>query len=169
MKKIAFLFLAVISLISCQNEKTGFVDNGDLINEYQEKKDIETSVKEKFDAFGKKRDSVAQIFQLEVQQFQTLSKAQQVAQEPMLKQKQQFLLQQLQQEEQSINNAGQVEIDSLISKVRSFVKDYGKKNGYTYIFGANDAGSVMYGKDQEDITKTVLEALNTAYAGEEKE
>ena len=40
------------------------------------------------------------------------------------------------------------------------MKNYGEKNGYTYILGSNEAGSVMYGKESQDVTKEILEALN---------
>jgi outer membrane protein len=30
---------------------------------------------------------------------------------------------------------GGVEMDSLVSGVKKFIKDYGKKNGYSYIYG----------------------------------
>ncbi len=55
---------------------------------------------------------------------------------------------------------GQKEIDTLVKQVKAFVKDYGKENGYTFILGANEAGSVMYGADDKDITEDVIKALN---------
>jgi len=51
----------------------------------------------------------------------------------------------------------------LVKKVKSFVKEYGKDNGYTYILGANEAGSVLYGEEKKDITKEVLKVLNESY------
>ncbi len=55
------------------------------------------------------------------------------------------------------------EMDSVISKVNAFVEDYGKTNGYTYILGKNQAGSVMYGEEKKDISKDLTEALNEDY------
>ena len=69
---------------------------------------------------------------------------------------------QIQTEEQTLQTEGQQKIDTLITEVKDFVKDYGKKNNYTYILGANDAGSVMYGADGNDITQTVIDALNAS-------
>ncbi|TDA83528.1 OmpH family outer membrane protein, partial [Halomonas marinisediminis] len=34
---------------------------------------------------------------------------------------------------------------------------------YTYILGKNEAGSVLYGSEANDITETVTEALNASY------
>ena len=66
-------------------------------------------------------------------------------------------------QQQAMQQEFQVEIDSAIVKVKEFVTDYGKKNGYTYILGKNEAGSVMYGSEANDITKVVTEALNATY------
>ena len=75
--------------------------------------------------------------------------------------------QQLQQERQNRMGKFQVEsqrtIDSLITKVKDKVKAYGKANGYSYIYGSNDAGSVLYGKDELDVTEQILTELNTTY------
>ena len=58
----------------------------------------------------------------------------------------------------------QTEIDSSITEVVDFVKEYAKTNGYSYIFGTSDASrSVMYGEESNDVTEEVLTALNSSY------
>jgi outer membrane protein len=169
MKNIFYVAVFMLALTSCEKQaKIGFVDNGTLINDYQEKKDLETKFQAKEEAFRKKADSIGQAFQMEVQQSQMLAQKspQAKAQEIMggLQQKQQQLQQQMQFEQQQLQQSFQTEVDSVISKVKTFVKDYGKKNQYTYILGTSDAAAtVMYGTEDKDLTKTVLEALNAAY------
>jgi outer membrane protein len=83
------------------------------------------------------------------------------------KQRQDF---QLSNEEKGLQREGQVKLDSIVTEVKEFVKEYGESNGYTFILGANEAGSVMYGAKANDITDEVLEALNgKANADTEKE
>ena len=53
-----------------------------------------------------------------------------------------------------------------LEKVRSFVKDYSKEKGYTFVLGSNDAGSVLYGEESKDITNDVLKAINDDYKSE---
>ena len=65
MKKLV-LALVFIGAISCQQEKIAFVDNVKLMDTYQEKVDIEAKFKTRSDAFGKKRDSISQAFQIEI-------------------------------------------------------------------------------------------------------
>ena len=171
MKNIIYVALALITFTSCQQQKIGFVDNGTLINDYQEKKDVEAEFQLKEEAFRKKADSIGQAFQAEAQkgqaEAQRLARSNRKKAEEMmisLQQKQQQLQQKMQTEQQAIAQAFQAEIDSVISTVKDFVKDYGKKNGYTYILGTSDAAAtVMYGTDANDLTKTVSEALNASY------
>jgi outer membrane protein len=168
MKHIFYVVLFAIAFTSCQQQKIGYVDNSTLINEIQEKKDLETKFQAKEEVFKKKADSISQAFQLEVQQTQlTVQKSsQKKAQELMngLQQKQSLLQQQMQFEQQQLSVSFQTEVDSLIIKVKDFVEDYGKTNGYTYILGTSDgASSVLYGTDENNLTQIILEALNTAY------
>ncbi|MCX7546584.1 OmpH family outer membrane protein [Xanthomarina sp. F1114] len=168
MKNIILIAVAIVTLVSCDSSlKTGFVDNGELVNKYQEKIDIEAKFKTKVEAFQKRTDSTGRAFQVEAQAFQEKAKkmtdAQAQQEYQVLGQKQQMLQQRIQAEEQQIQEQSQAEIDSLLTKVKKFVKEYGEKNGYTYIFGSNDAGSVMYGKESNDLTKTILDALNADY------
>ncbi|NAS31606.1 OmpH family outer membrane protein [Flavobacteriaceae bacterium R38] len=167
MKKTVLGAFLIVSLISCQQEKNAFIDNSTLINDYQEKKEVEAKFKKKIEAFQKKTDSLSKLFQLEANEFQAEANklSQQKAQERynQLLQKQQFMQQQLGLEEQQIQRESQAAIDSLVKKVKNFVKDYGKNNGYTYILGSNEAGSVLYGKDEKDITEEVLKTLNEQY------
>lgn len=171
MKKSILIIFGCLAFVSCQKEmKTGFIDNNKLINEYQKKIDIEASVKSKIEAFDQKVDSVGKAFQAEAQDFQlkAASMSQKAAQEQyqLLGQKQQRLQQQFQMEEQTIQKESQTKIDTLVKEVRNFVKDYGKKNGFTYILGSNEAGSVLYGEDSKDLTEAILGELNKAYKKE---
>ena len=53
--------------------------------------------------------------------------------------------------------------DSVVEKMRKYVKEYGKKNGYDYIYGTGDAASVLYAKDGFDITEKIIKELNDKY------
>lgn len=166
MKKIIPI-LGIIFLISCQTDKIGFVDNSVLMDNYQERKDVESRFQSKSEAYAKKRDSISQAFQLEAQALQTKTNgmSEKKAQEEyaLLQQKGQFIGQQLQQEEQQLQLQGQMEIDSLVSKVKKEIDAYGKANGYSYILGKGDGGSVLYGKEANDLTQEILKLLNDKY------
>jgi len=173
MKKILVVLIALVGFTSCnQPEKTGFVNNSELINEYQGKKDLEDRFKVREEVAKKKSDSLAQVYQIEALELQQKlgrmsEKQQQIAAQPF-QQKWQLIEQQMKSEQQNFQKDYQTEIDSSIAQVVDFVKDYAKTNGYSYIFGTSDASrSVMYGKDANDLTQVVLDALNASY-GEKK-
>ncbi len=168
MKKIFYVALAILIFASCQqSEKIGYVDNSKLINGYQEKKDIEEKLKVKIAAFQKRTDSLREVFRFDVNEAEIKAKKmsqaniQKLSQE--LQQREQVLSQRLQFEQQQIAQESQTQNDSLIKKIKDFVKDYGDKNGYSYILGSNEAGSVMFGKEENDLTQTILDLLNGAY------
>ena len=168
MKKLILIVIVVLSVASCQqSQKIGFVDNSVLINDYQEKKEIEAKLKSKIQAYEKRRDSLGQAFQLDVKaaevKARSMSQANLQKLQQEFQQKEQIISQQLQFEQQQIAQESQSKNDSLIKKVRAFVKSYGKTNGYNFILGSNEAGSVMYGTDEVDLTQTILDALNEAY------
>ncbi len=166
MKNIFYIVVLVMAFTSCQKQaKIGFVDNGTLINDYQKKKDLEAKFQIKEQNFRKRFDSIDNVFQVEVQKFQAeankmgQAKAQEKYQQ--LGQQKQINDQQKQVEAQQFQQEFQTEIDTLIVAVKKFVKDYGKKNGYTYILGTSDAAAtVLYGTEENDLTKTILDALN---------
>jgi outer membrane protein len=62
----------------------------------------------------------------------------------------------------------QKQTDSIIKKVYDFFDEYGKKNGYRYIYGKNNTGALMYGDAKSDITDAVLKELDAAYEAEKK-
>ncbi|AEM70376.1 outer membrane chaperone Skp (OmpH) [Allomuricauda ruestringensis DSM 13258] len=166
MKKLVVLAIA-ISAMACQQNKIAFVDSVRIMDEYQEKIDVEARFKTKADAMTKKRDSISQAFQMELQQFQ--AKAQKMSQKnaqeeySQLQQRGQFVGQQLQQEEQQLQQNSQAEMDTLVKKVKKEIREYGKANGYTYILGGGDGGSVLYGEEAKDLTDVILTILNDKY------
>lgn len=175
MKKIILGLLVLVAAASCQEqEKIAFVDNSQVINDYQMKLDIEEKFKKKDEVYKQKTDSIGRAYQLDVQQTQSrlvkLSQAKQQEESQKFTQKWQLIQQQLQYEQQQMDQLYTKEMDSVIKSVNKFVEGYGAKNGYTYILGKNGAGSVMFGKEEKDISEAVTKAINESYkSGDAKE
>ena len=75
--------------------------------------------------------------------------------------KQQAMMRQLQDE-------FGVKRDTIVSQMRNYIKEYGKKKGYDYIYGTGDAASVLYAKDSYDITDEMIKEFNGKYKGSAK-
>lgn len=127
-------------------------------------KKVETDFNSRSEMLKRDLDSMAQGFQQEVMQFRenmaTMSEAEKQSVQDELMQKQQMLQQQQQMKSGQLRQEGDVIIDSLVGKVKDFVKDYGEKNNYTYIFGSNESASIMYAEEGRDITQEILKELN---------
>ena len=164
MKKLIMVVLVAAGLTSCNEQKTAYVDTTKLIQEYKEMKDVEQEFTSKSDKVKVQLDSLAQSFQKEVQVYQegmaSMSTAQRQETEDQLMRKQQTIQQQQQMMGNQLREESDVVIDSIVNKVKEYVKDYGKKNNYTYIFGSNESANIMYAKEGLDITEEILEKLN---------
>ncbi len=163
MKKIAFT-IVLISMWGCQQDKIGFVNNVRLMDGYKEKIAVEERFAEQRKAFEQRRDSISRAFQTEAQavEAEMQKMSQNKAQETFsnFQQRGQRMGQMLQQEEQQLNLAGQADMDSVVRKVRREIEAFGKANGYTFILGGGEGGSVLYGDEAKDITDELLKALN---------
>ena len=182
MKKIVLILGVALGVLACNKTetsskdfKTAYIDTAELIEKYEKFKDEDDKFKVKSEELGRPLEAKVRAFQAEAQSFRQNAQAKgpQWAQqkgaelqqrEQQLGIEQNALIQQLQQE-------GAVLKDSLISEVKKFIKDYGKKKGYDYIYGTGDAATILYAKDGYDITKDVLKELNDKYnasKGDEK-
>lgn len=157
-----------MALASCQDQqKIAFIDNGDVLDGYQMKIDMEKKYENKNKMFIQKRDSIGRAYQTEIQSVQmrlgSMSPDMQQEESQKFQQKWQPVQQQIQYEQQQMEQMFSQEMDSVIKKMNEFVESYGEKNKYTYILGKNPAGSVMYGKDANDISEEIIEAINEVY------
>ncbi len=166
MKKFLWLASAVLVFASCnqQNVKTGYVNNTKVVSDYTEMKVAQEKWTKRNNEVRAELEEKAKQFQIEVQGYQnimkSMSKANKEKKEQELMAKQQGLQREQQAKMQEIQQGSQKEIDSIIGKVKDFIKDYGKKNGYTYIYGDTEVSNILYGKEELDITEEVVEALN---------
>lgn len=182
MKKSLLIIALAVSIISCNKEqtttaasaalKTAYVDTAKLMEEYTEAKDVEAKFKAKSEAEARKFEVEEANFKAEVANFQRNAQAngQAWAQQKNaeLEQRQQRLQYAVQSAGQKLQMEGATEMDSLVKNVKKFIEAYGKEKGYDYIYGTGDAATVLYAKEQYDITKELIKLLNEKYAAETK-
>ena len=177
-KKVLLIIAISISVVACNKTaevkefKTAYVDTSELMKEYTEAKDLEAKYKAQSEEKGRQLEAEINRFKQDAANFQSQAQAngQEWAQkrgaelqkrEQQLGYAQQALAQQLQQESGA-------EMDTLISGVKKFIKDYGKEKGYAYIYGTGDAASILYAEEKYDITKEIIKALNDKYKSSAK-
>jgi Skp family chaperone for outer membrane proteins len=54
----------------------------------------------------------------------------------------------------------------IIQQMSQYVADYGKQNGYSFIYGNDGNGALMYAEDPKNISKEVLQYINSKYSGQ---
>lgn len=68
---------------------------------------------------------------------------------------------------ETINKLAQEEdmnsTELVYQQINTFIEDYGKKKGYSMIFGSGSPGALLYGDEALDITDKLLSALNQNY------
>jgi len=172
MKNIALLIILSVGLFSCQQNKTAYVSNTEIMEGFEKLKMTEENFTKEEEAMKARIDSLVALsgYQELVQEYQSkqgqMPKSQEEELYNEIMQIQQRLGQQQQMTNQQFQQRKTAEMDSLVNTVKDFVQEYGKDNGYTYIYGANESGNILYGKEEMDITDKVIEALNAKYTVE---
>lgn len=178
MKKIVVIAATVVVAVACNKApevkefKTAYIDTVKLMEEYDEAKEMQDKFKTQGEVKGRELEVEARKLEAEKKAFQqnAMVKGQAWAQQKYaeLQQRAQQLAYAEQAIAQQLQAEGGSKRDSIVEKVRGFIKEYGKKQGYDYIYGTGDAATVLYAKDTYDITKEVVKALNEKYAGQGK-
>lgn len=173
MKKSIAIIAIAASLYACNKPvevkefKTAYVDTAKLFEEYTEAKDIQAKFKSKSDEMSRELQQEMSRFKQDADYFQKNAQAngQEWAQKngAALQQRQEKLQMAEQGLARQLQQEMGVESDSMISNVKKFIKSYGKEKGYTYIYGTNESGSILYAEDKFDITKEITKLLNDKY------
>lgn len=53
--------------------------------------------------------------------------------------------------------------ETVYLQINTYIEEYGKKNGYSIIFGSGKSGTLLYGDPAIDITEELLDELNYNY------
>lgn len=178
MKKIIVCVAMAVAIVSCNKTteakdfKTAYIDTNKLLEESTEAKDL----KAKYEDIAGEKDSriKVEVDKLEAEKNAFQANAQKNGQawaqqkygelqqrEQQLQYAQQAVIQQLQGQHGA-------EMDSLVTKYKKVFKQYGKDKGYDYVFGTGEAATVLYAKDQYDVTKEIIKLVNNKYKSEGK-
>ena len=185
MKKVFLLVAVAAAFVACNNSnesetkatvtkeestafKSAYIDTEKLMKEYQESIDFEAKYESMSNRMKNELESDMKKFQNDVADLQknAQSKGMEWAQNRQgeLERRQRTLAEKEQNYMKKFQEEGSVERDSMVSKMKRFIKDYGKEKGLDYVFGTGDAATVLYAKEGFDITEEVVKLMNDAYA-----
>lgn len=163
----AILLIAAIGWIIYQNRsipKTGYIIIQDVYNDFELKKEVEKKYLQTKNARDKILDSLA----FEVKMIANKVKAeneknQETVDKFNLKRDEYFQRKQTFEED---NAALTKQYDQeILTQLNQYIKDYAEANNYTYVFGNDGNGSLLYGIETLNITKEVSTYVNNKYKG----
>lgn len=161
------IIAAVVVIIFFQQPKTAFVDINKIYNDFTLKKELEV----KYNTVSEKRQSILDSLKMTLtllsKKIDPDAKKQTKELDQFNYMKQEYLLKERKftEENQTLSNQYSQQV---FNQINQYVQDYGKEHGYTYIFGANSSGSLMFANNEKDITIEVTLYVNNKYQGKSK-
>lgn len=149
--------------------RVGFVQNNVLLEEYVGIKEAMAKYQQMVEVLNSNVDTLKFEFENSVskynQEYENLSEKERALTEQVLRNKEKEFYtykaaidKQIEEEDQKITH-------EVLNQIDSYVVEYAKKNGYDFIFGTSDAGSLFYASEEYDLTQNVLKELNDYYEG----
>lgn len=149
-KKISIIIIMMSYLIGCESghsSKTAYIQNQYVFDAYAGTKEIQQEFAQLKKRHQYELDSIVLYYQGDsINQRMIYTR----------------LAQQYQQQEAEYSER---KTTQLWHQVNEYIKEYGDKHGYDYIFGAVGNGSLMYVAEKHDISEEVVKYLNQRYAG----
>ncbi|MFY8069150.1 MAG: OmpH family outer membrane protein [Flavobacterium sp.] len=178
MKKIILGIFMAVAMISCQKSteakdfKTAYIDTNKLLEESTEAKDLKAKYESILEEKGSRIKVEADRLKSEQNSFTANAQknGQAWAQQKYgeLQQREQEIQYASQMVAQQVQGEHGVEMDTLVARYKKMIKTYGKEKGYDYVYGTGESATVLYAKDQYDITKEIIKLVNDKYKTEDK-
>lgn len=132
--------------MSCTSKKTGYVDIFRLVKEFELQNEYSAQAKKDMDMQKAMIDSMVYLERLKNPDgYESV--------------KNDLYLELYNKTEQKNK-----EIESMIWKrLNPYLEDFGKEEGYQFIYGANGTGNVLYADKEQDITDEVIKYVNKRY------
>ena len=161
----SILVLFILSLNLSFSQKYGYVNLGNVVASLPQTKAADTQIKTFTNQLVKQGEGMAQKLQSDYQA--AIEKVQRGDISPIQQQELERALQAQQGEiarfEQEIQKKVAKKREELLApildKVKNVIESIGKEEGYIMIFDSSVFNAVLYGGEQEDLTKKVLAAL----------
>lgn len=153
MKKniIVVMSFVAVALVSSyfywefDREKSAFVFNEQVFNAFKGKIELEKKIKSMEEANAKVLDS---LLKLPMNERNILLYEEE---------KQRFAL--------TVQHLSGKYTADVWERINEYVSAYGEEHGYDYIFGASGDGSLMYARNDNDVTVDVIAYINRKYEG----
>lgn len=171
--KYAIQFIFLLSIICgwifYENKtvpNTGFIIIQEVYSGFDMKKEIEVKYNKTKNARDKILDSLELELKILARKIQSENEKNKETIEQFNVKRDEFVQRKQTYEEDNAALTKQYDLE-ILTQLNQYVKDFGEKNNYTYVFGNDGNGSLMYALEANNITKEVIEFINAKYKGVE--
>src|SRR5690606_34436850 len=176
MNKLSFWAAVIAIVISIStflfvnpSSKQVYVDVNKLIDGYKRTTVVRADFEKKAKSINANVDSLMTDWQNELKNYEKerskMSTKELELKQELLGNKQQQINNYQQAIQKQIQEEDKKATQTIVNDINDYVKEYGKKHKYTIILGASGSGNIMYANEDADLTKVVLEGLNTEFEG----
>lgn len=167
---LIFLSIAAIfyvTWIKSTVPKIAYIHNAILFKEFKGSLESRKEFDKKIEAFQSNMDTLVRDYQKEVNMYSSqknkLTPAERNEKEQYFKKREQELF----NYKYSLQNKIKEEEDKynqhIVNQVNSLLNEFGAKEGYDYILGVTESGSLLYSSEKKDVTKEALKYINEKY------
>jgi outer membrane protein len=147
--------------------KVVYVDNNVLMTKYEGMKYARKEYEKKAAAWQANSDTLMTEWQNELKAYEKersrMTTKERELKEQLLGNKQQQINQYQEAIQLKSKEEEQKTLQTPLNEINDYLKEYGKKRGFTYILGATGAGNIVYANEARNITEEVLKGLNELY------
>lgn len=161
---LAILLFISIGYLFLSREKTAYINMREVFNSFEYKKEAEA----KYNKVFVLKKSILDSLRLNIE-FLMGHEVLPTENESELNKKLELLKQEFNYKQGQFEEDNAAAVDKsnaeIWSQLNQYIGEFGKENGYDYVFGTNGEGNLMFAKEDKDITKKVLEYVNAKYQG----
>lgn len=166
-QNIIIITIGIIALASIvmsiwlftSKENTGYVSVQQVYDQFEYKKELE----KEYNSIKEKRNRILDSLRLKVQNMQHTAPDDHAGLQAL---KKAYFMKQRKFEEEN-QRLSQNLNEKILNQLNQYVKNYGQKHGYDYIFGTMSDGSLMHANETKNITNNVIDYINKQYHGSE--
>lgn len=160
---IGIVFLLLLHYTA--SDKVAYIDNVKLIGKYKGMEDARKLIEKNTKQWQNNLDTLAKEFEQSMKKYEEqrakgMDKKEMKLTEELLQNKQQQFVQYRDGTQKRIKEEENKITGEVLSKLNNIIKEYGKKQRYKIIFGANTSGNIVYADNVLDITDEVIEVVN---------
>lgn len=161
---LLFILAGIVIYDRCTKPKMGIIEIQKVYDSFQLKKELEA----KFKLTQNQRRKILDSLEVELKYIYASLEKQDKKDEATIQsfnQKKNYYMQKKQMNQEDDAALSKQYDGEILTQLNQYVKDYGKENGYTYIFGTDGNGSMMYANEGVDISNEVITYINGKYKG----